>query len=410
MNILVIAETYPPVLRASARMMQDLALEFGEMGHSVDVITMVENSEEYKGLETAYFKQERTQVLRIRTLKLRNVSFIRRAIAEELIPYAVNYKSCRYLGKKSYDLIVAYSPPINIYKVIKKYKDKSKCKVYLILRDIHPQTGKDLGIIKNELIFNFYRKKEKKLYVICDYIAAQSPANKKFLLDNNGIDEKKVDVIYNWKRKDKPKQVDRVDYRKIYGLEGKSICLYGGNMSISQDLMELLDLAGEVSCSEDAVFLIIGFGPQRDMLMEEARRRGLKNVRFEKPLSLEEYDSLVMNCDIGIIHLNRSFKTQNFPGKLLDYMNAGIPVVAAVNPGNDIDEIIGRAECGYVCESGDLPSFKEKLLRLLRDRDLRLWMGANGKEYLQRNFSAEQVCKKIIEKAGKQQGDFETKQ
>ena len=399
MNILIITETYPPVLRASARIMHDLALEFRESGHSVDVITLVENTEEYKGLDTAYFEQDGIHVVRIKTLKLRNVSFIRRGIAEELIPYVVNYKSHKYLGKKSYDLIVAYSPPINLYKVIKKYKNINRCKAYLILRDIHPQTGKDLGIIKNELIFNFYRRKEKRLYKVCDHIAAQSPANKRFLLENNKIDDEKIDVIYNWKRTDQTKSIDKIDFRKIYGLEGKTICLYGGNMSISQDLEELLDLAGELQVLESAVFLVIGFGPQRVRLIEEASRRGLNNIRFEEPLPLDKYDSLVMSCDIGIIHLNRNFKTQNFPGKLLDYMNAGLPVIAAVNPGNDMNEIIIEAKCGYVCESGDLASFKENLLRLLNDCELRLRMGANGKVFLLKNFSAEQVCKKILEKA-----------
>jgi hypothetical protein len=41
--------------------------------------------------------------------------------------------------------------------------------------------------------------------------------------------------------------------------------------------------------------------------------------------------------------------THNIPGKFLSYMQAGLPVLASINPGNDLAELIQREDVGRVC-------------------------------------------------------------
>jgi len=63
------------------------------------------------------------------------------------------------------DLIISYSPPITINKLISKLKRKYKCPSYLVLRDIFPQCAKDAKIIENDFVFNYFRAVEKE--IIC---------------------------------------------------------------------------------------------------------------------------------------------------------------------------------------------------------------------------------------------------
>ena len=57
--------------------------------------------------------------------------------------------------------------------------------------------------------------------------------------------------------------------------------------------------------------------------------------------------------------LDPRHKTHNIPGKFLTYMQAGLPVLASINPGNDLMQLIeGEQVKGvYGSVSGNLGAF-----------------------------------------------------
>ncbi|HAL38219.1 MAG TPA: glycosyltransferase WbuB, partial [Polaromonas sp.] len=42
------------------------------------------------------------------------------------------------------------------------------------------------------------------------------------------------------------------------------------------------------------------------------------------------------------VALDPRHKTHNIPGKFLSYMQAGLPVLASINPGNDLADVINH--------------------------------------------------------------------
>ena len=83
-------------------------------------------------------------------------------------------------------------------------------------------------------------------------------------------------------------------------------------------------------------FLFVGRGSDAQTLRTEARALGLTNVVFFDEIDPDEIPGLYAQCDIGLVSLDRRHKTHNIPGKFLSYMRSGLPVLASVNPGNDI--------------------------------------------------------------------------
>ena len=63
---------------------------------------------------------------------------------------------------------------------------------------------------------------------------------------------------------------------------------------------------------------------------------------------------------------------------LLEAMAAGLPCVA-LNIGGNAEAVVD-GETGYVVSSEDEPGFKEALIRLINDRELRKKLGAAGKK------------------------------
>lgn len=63
-------------------------------------------------------------------------------------------------------------------------------------------------------------------------------------------------------------------------------------------------------------------------------------------LILPEIPGLYAQCHVGIVALDPRHKTHNLPGKFLSYMQAGLPVLASINPGNDLAELIQKKGLG----------------------------------------------------------------
>ena len=79
----------------------------------------------------------------------------------------------------------------------------------------------------------------------------------------------------------------------------------------------------------------------------------------------------------------------------LEALATGIPVVASDTGGTS--EIIREGETGYLCPSTDLDRFADRVVRLLRDPDLRARLGRNGRALVERRYSWTRVAE-ITEK------------
>lgn len=84
-------------------------------------------------------------------------------------------------------------------------------------------------------------------------------------------------------------------------------------------------------------------------------------MKLLKRLPKEEYDKLIVACDIEIIFLNYRFAIPNFPSRLLNYMQTKLPVLAVTDSNTDIGKIIVDGGFGWWCESCDVEGFKEIL-------------------------------------------------
>jgi hypothetical protein len=54
-----------------------------------------------------------------------------------------------------------------------------------------------------------------------------------------------------------------------------------------------------------------------------------------------------------MLALDPRHKSHNIPGKFLTYMQAGLPVLARINPRNDLEKLIQSEGVGRVCTGGD---------------------------------------------------------
>jgi len=379
-NVLFLMISFPDINKDS-NLYSDLAEEFRNNGHQVYVAALLEK----KHNQNTYLeKVKNLNILRVRAGNLFNTnSVIKKGLTTITIANYFKRAVQKYFNKIKFDLVIYPTPPITFAPVVKYLKQRDKCTSYLILRDIFPQYVRDLGLLNNPLLYNYFRLIEKQLYNISDYIGCMSKGNIRYILDNNDIDESKLEILYNWGRIFYNSEVIAVDYKKKYGLENKFVAVFGGNIGLPQELEFLLELAKEYINRSDIVFFIIGKGAQKEKIVNLINYHKLSNVIIKDYVPRNEYRNLLKQCDIGLINLNRIFTVPNMPSKVVDYFNASIPILASTDKNTDLKQFLQDAKAGLWSETGDLEAYKGNFEKLLNDKKLREELGKNGRKFLE---------------------------
>lgn len=118
----------------------------------------------------------------------------------------------------------------------------------------------------------------------------------------------------------------------------------------------------------DVRFVVVGDGPLRPGLVELARTRGL-GERIEFVGSISDPAELVAEFDVGVMCSD----SEGFSNAILEFMAAGVPVVARRVGGNV--ELVEPGVTGALVDGGDPGVVARSILELLRDDATRRRMG-----------------------------------
>lgn len=368
----------------------DLLRKFRDEGHNIYVVSPVERRQKK---ETQIVNEDRVHFLKVKTLNITKTNIVEKGLSTILLEYQFLKAIKKYYKKVHFDLVLYTTPPITFAKVVNYIKKKYRAKSYLLLKDIFPQNAIDLNMMnKKGIIYKFFKYKEKKLYEQSDYIGCMSKANVEFVLKNNQtIPNEKVEVCPN---SIEPKELindkfSRNNIRKKYNIPlDKTVFVYGGNLGKPQGITFLMECLDECRNLEDVFFIIAGSGTEYNKLNNYLARENLSNAMLLPRIPKADYELLVNSCDVGLIFLDYRFTIPNFPSRLLSYMEASMPVLAATDNNTDVGEVIEEGKFGFWCESNNKEDFKGKI-KSLCDKNMRLNMGSNARKYLMNNYTVD---------------------
>jgi glycosyltransferase involved in cell wall biosynthesis len=392
MRIALIADAYPPMRTSGAVQLRDLAQEMVRQGHFPTVMIPSPN------ISTPWLLENMSgvQVLRLRAPRTKDVGYVRRAINEFVMPFAMlrNLRKSPF-SEEDWDGVVWYSPTIFLGPIVNALKKASTCQSYLILRDVFPDWAVDMGLLTKGLPYRFFKVVERYQYSVANVIGVQTPANLPYFDRWNSQPEQRIEVLQNW-LSSSPNTGCSISVSSTL-LAGRTIFVYAGNMGVAQGMGILIDLAEKLRDREDIGFLLVGRGSDVKFLREDVRKRGLNNVVFHDEIDPSEIPGLYAQCHIGIVVLDPRHKTQNIPGKFLSYMRSGLPVLASINPHNDLEKIIKIEGVGRVCTDHSVDTLQRLAEELLVEISSNSNISIRCRALSDKLFSPEVAVKQIIE-------------
>ena len=177
--------------------------------------------------------------------------------------------------------------------------------------------------------------------------------------------------------------------RAEWGLTGRFVVGYSGNMGRVHEFATLIEAADRLRDDPQVIFLFIGNGYYRAWIENEAKRRGLGNIMF-RPYQPRErlLDSLGVP-DVHVISMRQEMDGLVFPSKLYGILAAGRPPLFIGARQGDVAQILRSAQCGLVVGEGDAGSVVEGIRQLHTDPDLKQMMGNRARALFERHYDIE---------------------
>lgn len=396
MRLLLIADTYVPARISGALQMRDLAVELARQGHRPAVLTPACGPGPRVQLE----QLDGVEVLRIRAPRTKDVPLVKRAISETLLPWVL-LRGLRAspLRAERWDGVVWYSPTIFLGPLVARLNARHKCRSYLIVRDLFPDWAVDAGVMRKGLAYRFFKAVERYQYRQADVIGVQTPANIP-LVAASAPAGARVEVLHNWLA---PVPDGASTELSLGRLEGRIIFVYAGNMGVAQDLDAFVELARRMDDCADAGFLFVGRGSEVPRLRTLAK--DMANVLFMEEVESSLIPGLLRKCHVGIVALDPRHGTHNIPGKFVAYMRAGLPVLARLNAGNDLHQLIEEAGVGRSVEGASLALLHAHAMHLIEDAAQREAMGVAGMLLAERMFTPTSAAFQVVQALRSSTGD-----
>lgn len=247
---------------------------------------------------------------------------------------------------------------------------------------------RDLGFWYTAIILRVLRPLNK----FVDKFLVNSESVKIHISEYENIPLDKIDVVYNG--------VDSSLFRQIYNSHtlrqkyGLKDCEYvvgiAANFSRPVKRVDIFIKAAAAVHKKipNVKFMILGGGYLREDL--ERLAISLNIVKYVIFTGLVENIAPVLSVwDVGVI----SSDSEGFSNSILEYMAAGLPVVATNVGGNS--ELVKDGASGFLVPPDDYLALAEKIVYLLSDPKLREKMGKEGLCIVRKKFAWDKKIKEI---------------
>ena len=205
-----------------------------------------------------------------------------------------------------------------------------KCNIVYNIQDLFPNNLHYLKKIKREtIIYKVLNYFQYKSYINSNKIITISDDIRNELIEN-GVDSKKVIVIYNWSYKDSVYDNPNTENKIINSIFDDNYfnVLYAGNIGIMQNVDIILETASILKNKKNKIrFIILGEGVYKRRLIEIKENLNLDNVFFYDMMPSEFAPMLYQKADVNIIPLKENIYKTALPSKTATCLACQKPII-----------------------------------------------------------------------------------
>lgn len=406
MKIVFLNRYFFPDHSATSQLLTDLAFDLAAAGIDVHVVTSRQRYDEPAAALPASEIVQGVQVHRVWTSRFGRHWLPGRALDYLSYYFSVAVRLMRLL--RPGDIVVAKTDPPLISVIAATIARARGATLVNWLQDLFPEVAVALGMkgLSGTIGRRLRRWRNRSLESACANV----------VLGHRGTDRLRAEgvrgnivVIPNWAdgATIAPLPHERNGLRAHWGLNGKFVVGYSGNMGRVHEMETMLGAAILLRDRPDIVFLFIGGGPRRAAVQAAAVQSGLKNIVFHPYQPRERLRESLGAIDLHWISLLPAMEGLIVPSKFYGIAAAGRPTLFIGDRDGEIARLLRAAACGLAVEIGDSAAASAAIVSLCDDAPRRLAMGENARRLFEQQFDqpiALAKWRQLLQQAGDRPG------
>jgi glycosyltransferase involved in cell wall biosynthesis len=294
------------------------------------------------------------------------------------------------------DLIISGNTPIEIQAAIQKMCQRCGMPFLFWLQDVYSIGIKSVVSklpVLGHLIAARYDFLERTVIRRSDAIVAISDDFYDVIV-NWGVDPSRITVIQNWAElpASLPPSKEN-DWTAQQGLSGKRILLYSGALGFKHNPQLFLELAREFVDESDVYIVVISEGYGAEWLSRNLQ--GFPRLILLPFQTAEDFPKALASADVLIAVLEPDAARYSVPSKVLSYMTAGRPILAAIPAENLAARTIIAASSGVVVDPKNPVELRHLARSLVEDEDRRNRLGTAALAYARANFEINTIASRF---------------
>ena len=264
-----------------------------------------------------------------------------------------------------FDVAIAWMPAAAIAPLVTLLKRAKIPNRLLFIWDFFPDHHYEIGRIRSRLALRIAHFIEQYLLAQFTAVICTLPSNRDYLQRRFHLQpNQRVFVTPIWGETRQTGLVDRSSIRCRHSLpQGVPIAIFGGQLVEGRGFQQMLGASEEaLKAGSNLHFLFVGDGRLAPMIKDRSIRQA--NVHYRASISRTDYLELLGACDVGMVATVPGVTSFSIPSKTIDYLRAGLPILAALEEGNDFVELLDRYDVGAGVPFGQNRRFFEEAQRL----------------------------------------------
>ena len=391
-RIIFLNRFFHPDHSATSQIVSDLAFDLASSDKIVHVITSRQLYEEPRAVLAAEEVVDGVHVHRLPTTRFGRSGLAGRAIDYSSC-YGLMWHRARALVQRG-DILVAKTDPPLTSVVAWRVAAQRQARLVNWLQDVYPETAAELGVafMRGAPLRALRRLRDRSLQgAVANVVVGERMAERvRPLVDGQAS----VHVIPNWCDDEElgPVAQQTNPLRREWGLTGKFVAGYSGNLGRAHELDTVLSAAGLLRENRQIVFLFIGGGHHFEELARSVRTRGLDHMfRFVAYQPREALKYSLNVPDVHLLSLRPALEGLIVPSKFYGIAAVGRPIVSMTASDGEIARLVRAHACGLVVEPGDGAALARALVELAADAPRVAEMGRRARLMLEKSFTRAQA-------------------
>lgn len=255
------------------------------------------------------------------------------------------------------------------------------------LQDLFPEVAHELGIHIPSPILSTLKSMRNWSLRAAKYNVVLGELMAEHINSCTGGLEKTL-VIPNWAIASKLQPIAACNnsLREQWGLTGKFVVGYSGNLGRAHDYHTIHRAATELRNDTNIVFLFVGDGAGILELRKLCERDALTNMIFKPYQSIEHLNLSLAAADVHWVTLNPNLEGLIVPSKAYGIFAVGRPLLFIGSTNGELGRLVHRNNCGYSIEPGDFKALTDFLLQIKSDANKVAAMSENSRTLYECEF------------------------